>query len=136
MELGQGMAETVAPHMPSAEAIAKCRWLTEPELAVYAGEYSRTGFQGGLNWYRGRLALEQYTQDQLFSGRKIDVPTTFIAGNNDWGVYQAPGALEALETSFTRDYRGTHLVDGAGHWVQQEQPEAVVRLVLGFWAGD
>ena len=135
MELGQGMAETVAPHLPTAEAIARCRWLPEAEMAVYADEYQRTGFQGGLNWYRARLVPELYAQDQLFSGRTIDVPTCFIAGNSDWGVYQAPGSLEKLETTFTTDYHGTHLVDGAGHWVQQEQPEAVVRLVLGFLAG-
>src|SRR5258708_2217276 len=54
MDRGVGMAETVAPHMPSEAAIAACRWLPDPELAVYAGEFARTGFQGGLQWYRAR----------------------------------------------------------------------------------
>lgn len=135
MQLGKGMAETVAPHLPTREEIARCRWLTEKELAVYAGEYQRTGFQGGLNWYRARLVPELHAQDQLFSGRTIDVPSTFIAGAHDWGVYQTPGSLEKLEGSYTRDYRGTRLVPGAGHWVQQEQPEAVVELLRGFLKG-
>ena len=56
----------------------------------------------------------------------------FIAGQQDWGWAQVPGALEAMETKATADYRGTHLIDGAGHWVQQEQPEEVVNLVLEF----
>jgi pimeloyl-ACP methyl ester carboxylesterase len=52
MDLANGMAETVAEQMPSADEIAACRWLTEDELSVYAGEFGRTGFQGGLQWYR------------------------------------------------------------------------------------
>ncbi len=134
MQLGKGMAETVAPHLPSREEIARCRWLTEDELAVYAAEYQRRGFQGGLNWYRARLAPRLYAQDQLFSGCTIDVPCTFIAGAHDWGVYQTPGSLEKLEATFAPDYRGTHLIPAAGHWVQQEQPETVVHLLLDFVA--
>ena len=48
MDADKGMAETVAPHMPSAAEIAACKWLTDDELAVYSAEYERTGFQGGL----------------------------------------------------------------------------------------
>ena len=54
MELHKGMAATVAPEMPSPAEIASCKWLTEQELSVYSAEYLRTGFQGGLNWYRCR----------------------------------------------------------------------------------
>src|SRR5204862_502144 len=52
MDLDRGMAATVAPEMPSATQIAACRWLPEEALAVFAAEFSRTGFQGGLQWYR------------------------------------------------------------------------------------
>jgi hypothetical protein len=52
MDLHQDMAATVAPEMPSAEAIAACQWLPDAELAIYSGEFKRTGFQGGLQWYR------------------------------------------------------------------------------------
>jgi pimeloyl-ACP methyl ester carboxylesterase len=129
MDLNEGMAETVAAEMPSAAEIAACRWLTDAELRVYSEEYGRTGFQGGLNGYRsGRVDGDL----QLFAGRTIDVPSTFIGGRKDWGVYQNPGALEQLEKVHTTKYRGTHLVDGAGHWVQQEQSEAVGKLLVRF----
>ena len=58
----------------------------------------------------------------------------FIAGAQDWGWAQVPGALENMETGATADWRGTQMVDGAGHWVQQEQPEAVVSLLGEFLA--
>ena len=90
MRLEQGMAETVAPHMPSDAAIAACRWLPERELAVYAAEYARTGFQGGLQWYRVRTTGRFDAEAQVFSGRRIEAPSVFIAGASDWGVL--PGA--------------------------------------------
>ena len=69
---------------------------------------------------------------QVFSGKTIDQPSLFIAGKSDWGVYQRPGAVERMERSACTDMRGVHLVDGAGHWVQQEQPAEVSRLLLEF----
>jgi pimeloyl-ACP methyl ester carboxylesterase len=135
MDLANGMAETVADEMPPADAIAACRWLTEDELSVYAGEFGRTGFQGGLQWYRCNYG--QYTAElEVFSGRTIDVPACFIAGRSDWGVYQNPGVFERMQTAAVcPQWRGAHLVDGAGHWVQQEQPEQVARLLLQFLRG-
>jgi pimeloyl-ACP methyl ester carboxylesterase len=133
MDAGEDMASTVAPHMPDAAAIAANRWLPEAELAVYAAEYGRTGFQGGLQWYRCRTTGLFEAEAQVFAGRTIDVPATFIAGASDWGIHQTPGALERMATpSVCTDWRGTHLIEGAGHWVQQEQPEAVVDRLLGF----
>jgi pimeloyl-ACP methyl ester carboxylesterase len=135
MDLVQGMAETVAEEMPSAAEIAACRWLTEDELSVYAGEFDRTGFQGGLQWYRCNYG--GYTAElEVFSGRIIDVPACFIAGRSDWGVYQNPGAFERMQTSAVcPQWRGAHLIAGAGHWVQQERPEEVTRLLLQFLDG-
>jgi len=132
MELGQTMAETVAPHMPSPAEIAACRWLTEAELAVYAADYTRTGFQGGLQWYRTRTTGLFDSELQVFAGRTIDQPSCFIAGKSDWGVYQAPGAFERMQGTACTHMLACHLVDGAGHWVQQEQPEATTRLLLEF----
>ena len=132
MDLAQGMADTVAPQMPSAEQIAACRWLPEEELAVYSSEYQRTGFQGGLNWYRCRTDGRFPPELQLFSGRSIDVPALFIAGQCDWGPYQKPGDFEAMQAGACSQLQGCHLIQGAGHWVQQEQPEAVNQLLLDF----
>lgn len=129
MDLGKGMAEQVAADMPSAAEIAANRWLPDAELRVYTEEYGRTGFQGGLNGYRGSPGDVDLA---VFAGRTIDVPASFMGGKSDWGVYQNPGALDRLEKTATTSYKGTHLVDGAGHWVQQEQPEALSRLLVAF----
>jgi pimeloyl-ACP methyl ester carboxylesterase len=132
MDLFDDMPAAVAKEMPSAAAIAACRWLPDTELAVYAGEYQRVGFQGGLNWYRSRSGGAFESELQLFSGRTIDVPSIFISGASDWGVYQRPGAVERMRQTACTRMVGVHLLDGAGHWVQQEQPEAVSRLLLEF----
>lgn len=134
MDLGRGMAETVRPERPDAAAIAACRWLPEGDLAVYAGEYGRTGFQGGLNWYRCRTTGRFEAEAQVFAGRTIDVPSIFIAGASDWGIEQVPGALRRMREIACTRMSGVHLVEGAGHWVQQEQPRQVVELLLR-WLG-
>jgi pimeloyl-ACP methyl ester carboxylesterase len=56
----------------------------------------------------------------------------FIAGKSDWGIYQAPGAIERMQEGACTRMLGCHLIDGAGHWVQQEQPERVSELLIGF----
>jgi pimeloyl-ACP methyl ester carboxylesterase len=132
MDLDKGMAETVAPEMPSIPQVLANRWLPEEELRVYSNEYSRTGFQGGLQSYRVGSS-GRFTSDlQTFSGRTIDQPSMFIGGKSDWGVYQSPGALERMQKVACTQMLGVHLVDGAGHWVQQEQPQDVSRLLLQF----
>src|SRR5712671_701050 len=134
MDLAKGMAETVAPFMPSAAEIAACRWLTEAEVGVYATEYGRTGFTGALQGYRVRRGGDPKTIAELhtFSGRTIDVPSMFIAGKSDWGVYQTPGAQESMRSKACTNMVGFHLVEGAGHWAQQEQPEQVSSLLIKF----
>ncbi len=68
----------------------------------------------------------------MFSGLTIDVPSCYIAGANDWGVYQSPGSLERMKESACTNMLGVHLVEGAGHWVQQERPEEVSKLLIQF----
>jgi pimeloyl-ACP methyl ester carboxylesterase len=129
MELDKGMAETVAPYMPSREAA----WLTDEELGVYARAFERNGFQGGLQWYRCTTSPKHSAQvASALGGRTIDIPSLFIAGAADWGVYQKPGELERMQSSVCTKLRGCHLLEGAGHWVQQEQPDAVARLLTQF----
>jgi pimeloyl-ACP methyl ester carboxylesterase len=135
MDLDKNMAETVAAEMPSPAEIAACRWLPEDEIAVYSGEYERTGFQGGLQWYRSRTEGRFDSELQLFSGRMIDIPSLFIAGKSDWGTYQRPGNFERMQQSACTRMLGCYLIDGAGHWVQQEQPERVSELLIEFLRG-
>jgi len=111
MDQDKNMAETVAAEMPSADEIASCWWLPESELGVYSSEYERTGFQGGLQWYRGRTEGLFDAELELFSGRTIDLPSIFIAGKSEWGTYQRPGAFERM---------------------QQEQHGPVSELLLGL----
>jgi pimeloyl-ACP methyl ester carboxylesterase len=132
MDLAKDMAATVAEEMPSAQAIAANTWLPDSELGFYSAEYARTGFQGGLQWYRCGTSGEFIPELQTWSGRTIDVPSCFISGQQDWGTYQRPGVFETMQKAACTDMIGCHLVDGAGHWVQQEQPAEVSRLLLAF----
>lgn len=134
MDLHENMAETVAKEAPSAGEIAACEWLPDDELSVYATEFGRTGFQGGLQWYRCQTGGQNASDLQLFSGRTIDVPSCFISGKSDWGTYQRPGDFERMQSHACTHMLGCHLIDGAGHWVQQEQPEAVSELLVRFIA--
>jgi len=134
MERDKGIAANVAPFMPSAAEIARCKWLTEAEVGVYVSEYGRTEFTGALQGYRVRRGTDSKSiaEMQTFSGRTIDVPSAYIAGKSDWGTYQTPGAAESMQKTACTRMVGFHLVDGAGHWVQQEQPEKVTELLLAF----
>ena len=134
MHRDQTMAENVAASMPDTDGIASCEWLPETELRFFSDSFAKTGFQGGLNWYRCMTDLAAIGELRLFSKRTIDVPSCFIAGRQDWGVYQLPGAFESMQQTACSDMRYCHLVDGAGHWVQQEQPQRVADLIKRFLA--
>ena len=134
MEADRDMPATAARMMPTGKQIDDCAWLTDGELAVYAEEYRRTGFQGALNWYRTGTNGLNAQETRLFAGRRIQVPTMFLAGRSDWGAYQFPGSLEAMESAACEDYRGSFFLDHAGHWVQQEQPEKTNELLIQFLA--
>ena len=132
MDLHAGMPETVAAFLPSDEEIEACHWLPENELRFYAQEFQRTGFQGGLQWYRCIFRKEQNRELALYHGRSIDVPACFIGGAKDWGVFQVPGALETMQSTACSNMKSVDLIPGAGHWVQQERPDEVARLLTLF----
>jgi pimeloyl-ACP methyl ester carboxylesterase len=129
MDLNKTVAQTMAEHMLTKEQVAACKWMTEQDLAVYAAEYTRTGFQGGLNSYR---IFEVAGDLNAFSGRTIDIPSCFIGGASDWGVYQSPGAFEAMQHGACTKLIGVHLINGAGHSLAEEQPQQVSQLLLEF----
>jgi pimeloyl-ACP methyl ester carboxylesterase len=132
MDLAKTMAETVAEEMPPKEAIAANAWLPDHELSVYSAEYQRTGFQGGLQWYRCGTSSAFTTELETWSGKSIDVPSCFISGKQDWGTYQRPGVFETMQATACTRMLGAYLVEGAGHWVQQEQPGEVSLLLRQF----
>ena len=129
MDADKDMAQTVAPHMP-ARAPA---WLTDEELGVYAEAFERTCFQGGLQWYRcGTSARHAAELGAAVEGKTVDVPSLYVAGAADWGIYQKPGDFERMQGGACTDLRGCHLVPGAGHWVQQEQPRRTAEVLISF----
>jgi len=132
MDLGKTMPQNVAPFRPSAAQVLACKWLSEPELGVYAEEYGRTGFQGALQAYRVYSDPGLTAELRLFSGKTIDVPSLFIGGKSDWGTYSAPGALDVMKAKAATRMGDIELIDGAGHWIQQEQPDRLGALLLDF----
>src|SRR5260370_36899872 len=118
------MGATVAPFMPPADYIANCKWLTEGEVDVYANEYGRTGFTGALQGYRVRRGSDPKSIAEMhtFSGRSIDVPSMFVGGRSDWGVYQTPGAVEKMRSRACTRMAGVHPLGGARARVRRELP--------------
>ena len=133
MPLELGMSATVTRLMTDEELhkAGKCEWLTESELEVYDKEFSRNGFQGGLNWYRVATTPALMRDLDIFAGKKIEVPLLYIAGTKDWLPYQIPGSLERMNEA-SSIFEGEKWIEGAGHWVQQEQPERVVQELESF----
>ena len=111
-------------------------WLTEEDFEVYASTFERTGFRGGLNWYRN--FDRNWELLAAFADRRITVPALFIGGLRD-AVVTGPelaGESPAVQMlgSFCDDLRGKVLIEGAGHWNQQEAPEATNAALLEFLA--
>lgn len=132
LDLDKTMAEEVAPYMPSEKEITACKWLPENELNVFTQEFKRTGFQGGLNWYRCLTSGLNTTDLELFSGHTIDVPSCFISGIADWARFRPMGALEQMQQHACTNMQSFHIMEGAGHWLQQEQPEKLTEIMIGF----
>jgi pimeloyl-ACP methyl ester carboxylesterase len=105
-------------------------WLTQLEFDHYVETFTRTGFTGGLNWYR-TLDLN-WERDAPYAGRSLDMPTLYIAGEREPVLdVLGPAALDRMRTAVP-DLRGVHLLDGAGHWVQQERAREVNALLIEF----
>ena len=109
-------------------------WLSDADLDYYAGEFARAGFRGGLNWYRN--LRRNWELMGPWRGQPIRQPSLFIAGSRD-GVLKFPAAQAQLDAypKTLPGLRGSHILDGAGHWVQQERADAVNRLLVDFLKG-
>ncbi len=112
-------------------------WLTQADLDFYAGEFARTGFRGGLNWYRN--FDRNWELLAPFADAKVTVPSFFIGGLRD-GVVTGPegkgeGPMVQLLPTYCTDLRGKVLIEGAGHWNQQEAREATNKGLLEFLGG-
>ena len=109
-------------------------WLDREDLAYVAREFSRTGFRGGLNWYRSMALSTQLLAP--WRGAIIHQPSLFVAGARD-DVLKFPSARSQIDHFPTTlpGLRGCHLLDGAGHWIQRERAAAVNELLLAFLDG-
>jgi len=100
-------------------------WLSRSELDYYIGEFTRTGFTGALNWYRNFDRNWELTADP--PADTISVPSLFLAGTNDPVLSFTP--VDRYAQVISGPYRQL-LIDGAGHWIQQERPAAVTEALL------
>lgn len=109
-------------------------WLTADDLAYYTEAFERTGFSGGLNWYRNWD--RNWELMAAWNGAKVAVPSLFVAGTRDAVVKdKMAGPMLAAQATMVPDLRGQVMIDGAGHWTQQEAPDAVNAALLDFLAG-
>lgn len=106
-------------------------WLTETDLDFYAGEFSRTGFGGGLNWYRN--IDRNWELMAPFAGAKVTVPALYIAGDRDLVLaFRNMSDIIRNLSSFVPRLRETIILSGCGHWTQQERPAEVSTAMINF----
>jgi pimeloyl-ACP methyl ester carboxylesterase len=105
-------------------------WLSEEELAVYVDAFERTGFSGGLNWYRNIDRNWELTEP--YAERRVEQPAMFLTGELDPVRSFMPA--EVMDAWVT-DLRANIVVPGAGHWIQQQEPERVNEALLEFLGG-
>jgi len=108
-------------------------WLNEADLDVYVGEFERTGFRGGLNWYRN--FDRNWELSAAWQGAKVAIPAFFIGGLKDPVVTMGgdgEGPAVAMLPTVCDDLRGKVLIEGAGHWNQQEKPAETNRALIEF----
>jgi pimeloyl-ACP methyl ester carboxylesterase len=104
-------------------------WLSEADIDYFTAEFERTGFSGGLNWYRN--IDSRWQQTPFLAELKLQQPTLFIAGDQDAVITIRRSAYDKLEQDVP-NLRNKILLAGAGHWIQQERADDVNRLLLEF----
>jgi pimeloyl-ACP methyl ester carboxylesterase len=104
-------------------------WLSQDDLDVYVDAFSTSGFFGPVSWYRNLDANHALTGP--IGAGAITMPSAFIGGTHDAVIAARPEYVEAMATMLP-DYRGATMIQGAGHWTQQEAPEAFNDALLGI----
>lgn len=107
-------------------------WLTEADVEFYVDEVTRTGFRGGLNWYRNINQIPAALAPWV--GATIEQPAFYMGGTTDLIAGNTPDAIAAMEAALP-DLRHMELIEGAGHWLQQERPQEVNQALLAFLEG-
>ena len=121
---GGFLARTIDP--PTLPA-----WLTEADIDFYAGEFARSGFRGGLNWYRN--IDRNWELLAPFAGMKVTVPALYIAGDRDVVVkFPRMDQLIANLKLFVPNLTKTIMLPGCGHWTQQERASEVNAALIAF----
>jgi pimeloyl-ACP methyl ester carboxylesterase len=106
-------------------------WLTEADLDFYAGEFTRTGFRGGLNWYRN--IDRNWELLAPFANARVSVPALYVAGDRDLVVsFRGMDKLLPNLSTHVPKLRKTLMLSGCGHWTQQERPQEVNAAMLEF----
>ncbi len=124
------VGETLTDQFVSPEELPS--WLTEEDLNFYVEEITRTGFRGGLNWYRNINRLPAITAP--FLGATIDQPSFYMGGSTDLIAGNTPEAISGMQQALG-DLRHCEIVEGAGHWLQQEHPSEVNSAMITFLEG-
>jgi len=119
--------ESFLDTLPKVEELPQ--WLTENELTFFAESFKRSGFTGGLNWYRNMDRDRELLG--FLAGARICQPSMFLADTEDVVVEMYRRDFDLLERTMP-GLRAKTLIAGAGHWVQQEKPEEVNRHLLQF----
>ena len=104
-------------------------WLTEADITYLVETYKRSGYRGGLNWYRN--IDRNWELSAAWEGKKIQQPTLFIAGSEDQVIKFAAKALEQLPQTVP-GLKKTLIIPDSGHWIQQERPAEVNAALLEF----
>jgi pimeloyl-ACP methyl ester carboxylesterase len=107
-------------------------WLTEQDIDFFTSEFERTGFRGGLNWYRN--FDRNWALTAFLSGAKLRQPALFVAGELDPVITMYRDAFDAMEQTVP-NLKQKVLLSGAGHWIQQERPTEVNQLLVEFLTG-
>ena len=106
-------------------------WLSEADLAYFIEAYRKSGFRGGLNWYRNIDRNWELTAP--WQGAQIHQPSLFIAGSKDAVITGLIGAKRVNELErVLPNLKRKLIIDGAGHWVQQERPDEVNAALIDF----